>query len=55
MRAPVPLPVPMGLILQALVFGSAAAGLAAAGHRALTLAFVAVAVANAALMGAWRQ
>src|SRR5829696_3233345 len=41
--------------LQALVFGSAAAGLAATGHRTLALVFVVVVVINAVLMYVWGQ
>jgi len=54
-RAPVALPGPLSLILQALVFGSAAAALAYAGHHSLALLFVAVVVINAILMYAWGQ
>ena len=41
------------LVLQALVFGSAAGGLVVTGHRTLTFVFVVVAVINALLMSAW--
>jgi hypothetical protein len=43
------------LVLQAVVFGAAAAGLVATGHRTLAFVFVAVAVMNAILMYAWGQ
>jgi hypothetical protein len=43
------------LVLQALVFGSAAAGLVVTGHRTLAFVFMAVAVINALLMYAWGQ
>jgi hypothetical protein len=43
------------LLLQVLVFGSAAAGLVATGHRALALAFAVVVVINAILMYVWEQ
>jgi hypothetical protein len=51
-QAPVRLSGLLVLILQALVFGSAAAGLVATGHRTLALVFV---VINAALMYLWGQ
>ncbi len=54
-NAPVQLPGLLVLILQVLVFGSAAAGLVATGHRTLALAFVVIAVINALLMYVWRQ
>ena len=54
-RAPVDLPGFLVLILQVLVFGSAAAGIAATGHRTLALAFAVVVVINAVLMYAWGQ
>jgi|SRR5215207_5965090 len=54
-RAPVQLPGVMVLVLQALVFGSAAAGLVAAGHRMLALVFVVIAMINAILMYVWGQ
>jgi hypothetical protein len=54
-RAPVRLPLPLSLLLQAVIFGLAAAALAATGHRTLALAFVAVVVINAVLMYAWGQ
>jgi hypothetical protein len=54
-RAPVELPGALVVVLQALVFGSAAAGLAATGHRTLALVFVVVVVINAVLMYVWGQ
>ena len=52
-RAPVALPGVVVLLLQVLVFGSAAAGLAATGHRTLALVFAVVVVINAIVMYAW--
>jgi len=43
------------LVLQALVFGSAAAALAYAGQHALALMFLAVVGINASLIYAWGQ
>jgi len=54
-QAPVDLPGALVVVLQALVFGSAAAGLAATGHRTLALVFVVVVVINAVLMYVWGQ
>jgi hypothetical protein len=54
-RAPVALPGIVVLLLQVLVFGSAAAGLIATGHRALALAFAVVVVINSILMYVWKQ
>ena len=54
-RAPVQLPWLVVLLLQVLVFGSAAAGLLATGHRTLALAFVVIVVINAVLMYVWGQ
>ncbi len=54
-NAPVQLPGLLALILQVLVFGSAAAGLAATGHRTLAGIFALVVVANALLMYVWGQ
>ena len=54
-RAPVPLSLPLSLLLQVLIFGLAAAALAAAGHRTLGWVFVVVVVINSALMYVWRQ
>jgi hypothetical protein len=54
-RATVHLPEIAVLILQVLVFGSAAAGLAATGHRTLALVFGAIVVINAVLMYVWGQ
>jgi hypothetical protein len=38
------------LVLQALVFGSAAAGLVTTGHRTVALAFVVIVVLNSILI-----
>ena len=54
-RAAIALPGFLVLVLQALVFRSAAAGLVVTGHRTLAFVFVAVAVINALLMYAWGQ
>jgi len=54
-RAPVELPGALVLLLQVLVFGSAAAGLAATGHRTLALVFAVVVLINAILMYVWGQ
>jgi len=54
-QAPVQLPRIVVLILQVMVFGSAAAGLVATGHRTLALVFVVVVLLNASLMYAWVQ
>ena len=54
-RAPVELPAVLVVVLQTLVFGSAAAGLAATGHRTLALVFVVVVVINAVLIYVWGQ
>ncbi len=54
-RAAVALPGTLVLVLQAVVFGAAAASLVATGHRTLAFVFVAVAVMNAILMYAWGQ
>ena len=54
-RAPVQLPGLVVLILQVLVFGSAAAGLAATGHRTLAVVFGVIVVINAVLMYVWGQ
>jgi hypothetical protein len=43
------------LILQALVFASAAAGLVATGHRSLALVFGVIVVINAILIYVWGQ
>jgi hypothetical protein len=43
------------LLLEVLVFGSAAAALAATGYRTLALAFAVVVVINAILMHVWGQ
>jgi Protein of unknown function (DUF2568) len=54
-QAPVRLPGLLVLILQALVFGLAAAGLVATGHQTLALVFVVIVAINAALMYLWGQ
>ena len=54
-RAPVELPGVLVLLLQVLVFGSAAAGLAATGRRTLALVFAVVVLIDAILMFVWGQ
>ena len=54
-RAALALPETLVLVLQAVVFGAAAASLVATGHRTLAFVFVAVAVMNAILMYVWGQ
>jgi hypothetical protein len=54
-QAPVHLSLALSLLLQVLIFGLAAAALAAAGYRTLGWVFVAVVVINAALMYVWGQ
>ena len=54
-QAAIVLPGFLVLVLQALVFGSAAGGLVVTGHRTLAFVFVVVAVINALLMSAWGQ
>ncbi len=54
-QAPVQLPGLLVLILQGLVFGLAAAGLVATGHRALAVVFGVIVVINAVLMYVWEQ
>jgi hypothetical protein len=54
-QAPVQLPGIVVLLLQVLVFGGAAAGLVATGHRTLALAFVVIIVVNVVLMYVWGQ
>jgi hypothetical protein len=54
-RAPAQLPGLVVLLLQVLIFGAAAAGLASTGHRQLALVFVVLVVVNAVLMYAWGQ
>ena len=54
-QAPVQLPGPVSLLLQALVFGSAAAALVSTGHRSLAAVFLVIVVINAALMYVWGQ
>ena len=52
-RAPVEPPGVVVLLLQVLVFGSAAAGLAATGHRTLAFVFAVVVLINAIVVYAW--
>jgi hypothetical protein len=54
-QASVKLPGILVLLLQVMVFGSAAAGLAVTGHRTLALVFGAVVIINAVLMYVWGQ
>jgi hypothetical protein len=54
-KASVPVPVWLWLVLQALIFGFATAGLVATGHRTLAVAFVLAVVINGALLYVWRQ
>jgi hypothetical protein len=54
-QAPVQLPGLLVLILQVLVFGSAAAALVATGHRTLALVFGVLVVINALVMYVWGQ
>ena len=54
-RAPVELPGLVVLLLQVLVFGSAAAALVATGHRTLAIVFGVIVVTNAVLMYVWGQ
>jgi hypothetical protein len=54
-QAPVQLPGIVVLLLQVLVFGGAAAGLVATGHRTLALVFGAVVIINVVLMYVWGQ
>ena len=54
-RAPVELPGLVVLLLQVLVFGSAAAALVATGHRTLAVVFGVIVVINAVLMYVWGQ
>jgi hypothetical protein len=42
-------------VLEAAVFAAGAVGFAAAGHTTVAAAFVVLAVANWALLFAWRQ
>jgi hypothetical protein len=53
-KAAVPLAMPLRLLPEALVFGSAAAALIATGHPALATGFAAVAVVNRLLVIRWR-
>ncbi len=52
-KAAVPLAMPLRLLPEALVFGSAAAALLATGHPALAVGFAVVAVVNRLLVIAW--
>ena len=54
-QAPVHLPLPLSLLLQALVLGLAAAALVATEHRTLAWAFVTILVIKAVLMYVWGQ
>jgi len=54
-RAPIQLHWGVVLMLQGLVFASAAAGLVSTGHRSLALVFVVIVVINAILMYVWGQ
>jgi hypothetical protein len=54
-RAPIQLPWGVVLVLQALVFASAAAGLVATGHRSLAVVFGVIVVINAILIYVWGQ
>jgi Protein of unknown function (DUF2568) len=54
-RAPIQLSWGVVLVLQALVFASAAAGLVATGHRNLALEFGVIVVINAILIYVWGQ
>lgn len=54
-RAPVQLPWGVVLVLQAVVFASAAAALAATGNRTLALVFGVIVLTNAILMYVWQQ
>jgi len=54
-QASVQLPGVVVLVLQVLVFGSAAAALVATDHRTLALVFVVTVVINALLMYVWGQ
>ena len=54
-QAPVQLPGPLSLLLQVLVFGSAAAALVATGHGTLAMVFLVIVVINAILMYVWGQ
>jgi hypothetical protein len=54
-QASVQLPGILVLLLQVLVFGGAAVGLAMTGHRTLALVFGALVIINAVLMYVWGQ
>jgi hypothetical protein len=54
-KASVPVPIWLWLVLQALIFGLATAGLVATGHQTLAVAFVLAVLINGALMYVWGQ
>ncbi len=54
-RASITLPGAVVLVLQALVFASAVAGLVSTGHRTLALVFGVIVGVNAVLMYVWGQ
>jgi hypothetical protein len=54
-RAPIQLHWGVVLVLQALVFASAAAALVATGHRGLAVVFGVIVVINAILIYVWGQ
>lgn len=54
-RARVPLPTAPWVLLQALIFGAAVAGLAAADGPRLALALACLLIVNSALLVLWRQ
>jgi hypothetical protein len=54
-KASIPVPTWLWLVLQALVFGAAAAGLIGTGQPTLAVSFLAVVLLNGLLMYVWRQ
>ena len=54
-RAAVPVPLAVWLLLQALIFGLAIAGLIATGHQTLAWIFVLAVVINSILLYLWRD
>jgi len=54
-KATVPVPLSLWLLLQAIIFGLAAAGMLATGHRNLAAAFVLAVAVNSTLLYVWRQ
>jgi hypothetical protein len=54
-QAPLRLPLLLSLLLQALIFGLAAAALVATGHRTLAWVFVVIVILSAVLMYVWGQ